>query len=179
MTVVLATVFVLLFMAGEAMRSRDNERVLRRAGAAEPSDDVYRAMAWVYPLSFVVMGTEGLLRGRPNAAGAIAGAAAFLLAKALKYWAITTLGPRWTFRVLVPREATLVSTGPYAYVRHPNYIAVIGEIIGFALFAGASIAGIASMLVFGALVRRRIAVEERALGVSDPGSRIPDPGRYT
>ena len=179
MTVVIAVVLVLVVMLGEAMRSRDNERVLRRDGAAEPPDDVYRAMAWVYPLIFVALGFEGLLRGRPNAAATTAGVTIFLCAKALKYWAIATLGRRWTFRVLVPPGSTLIAGGPYAYVRHPNYVAVFGEIIGFALFAGASVTGVASVLVFNVLVRRRISVEERALGTSDPGSRIPDPGRYT
>jgi len=159
-----ALAIVLVVMVAETLRSRDNERWLRREGAAEPSGDVYRAMAWVYPLTFVAMGAEGALRGRPNVALAVAGATLFLLAKALKYWAIGTLGRRWSFRVLVPPGSTLISGGPYAYLRHPNYVAVFGEMIGFALFAGARITGIASLLVFGALVRRRIRVEEHALG---------------
>ena len=164
MTTIFATVLVLILMVAELRRSRDHERILRRDGATEPADDVYRAMAWVYPLSFAVMGIEGLMRGRPNATVTMAGLTIFLLAKTLKYWAIAALGTRWTFRVLVPRGSTLVSGGPYAYMRHPNYVAVFGELIGFALFAGASISGAASLLVFGALVRRRITVEERALG---------------
>ena len=179
MTTIFATVLILVVMLGETVRSRDNERVLRHDGAAEPPDDVYRAMAWVYPLSFVMMGVEGVLRGRPNAGVAIAGLSIFLLAKVLKYWAIVTLGRRWTFRVLVPPDSPLVSGGPYAYLRHPNYVAVFGEIIGFALFAGASITGIASVLIFGALVRRRILIEERALGLANPEPRIPNPGGYT
>lgn len=164
MTDLAALAIVLVVMVAETLRSRDNERWLRREGAAEPSGDVYRAMAWVYPLTFVAMGAEGALRGRPNVALAVAGATLFLLAKALKYWAIGTLGRRWSFRVLVPPGSTLISGGPYAYLRHPNYVAVFGEMIGFALFAGARITGIASLLVFGALVRRRIRVEEHALG---------------
>ena len=179
MTAMLATIVVLLVMAGEMLWSRGNERELRRQGAAEPSGDVYRAMAWVYPLSFVAIGIEGALRGRPASAVLLGGLTVFLVAKALKYWAIASLGSRWTFRVLVPKESTLIRTGPYAFVRHPNYVAVLGEIIGFALFAGAIFSGIAGVLVFGALLRRRVRVEERALGLADPGPRIPDPGRYT
>jgi len=170
---------VLAFMVAEQVRSRSNEHMLRRAGAVEPGDDVYRAMAWVYPLSFVAMGFEGLIRNRPPAAIAAAGVTIFLVSKALKYWAIATLGPRWTFRVLVPAQSTLISHGPYAHVRHPNYVAVFGEIIGFALFAGAIVTGVISAAVFGGLVRRRIRVEERALGISAPGSPIRDPRRYT
>ena len=179
MITTLATVLVLVVMVAELIRSRDNERILRRDGAVEPAGDVYLAMAWVYPLLFPVMGVEGVLRGRPNATFTMAGVTIFLFAKALKYWAIATLGTRWTFRVLVPHGSTLIRGGPYAYIRHPNYVAVFGEIIGFALFAGAGVTGAASLVAFGELVRRRISVEERALGLADPGSRIPDPGRDT
>jgi methyltransferase len=163
-TVVLAAVLVLVTMLAENLRSRRNEKVLRDRGAEEPHNDVYRAMAWVYPLQFAAMGAEGLIRGRPSVPIALAGVTIFLLSKTLKYWAIATLGSRWTFRVLVPPDSALISTGPYAYLRHPNYVAVFGEIVGFALFAGATFTGIASVLVFGALVRRRIAIEEQALG---------------
>ena len=164
MTIALAAVFVLLLMAGELVRSRANERTLRQQGASEPHDDVYRAMAWVYPLMFAVMGVEGLARNRPSPTIVAAGLVIFFAAKVLKYWAIATLGSRWTYRVLVPHDSTLIQTGPYAFVRHPNYVAVFGEILGFAMFSGAVASGIASLLIFGALVRRRILVEERALG---------------
>ena len=90
-----------------------------------------------------------------------------MLAKAIKYWAIATLGSRWTFRVLVPPSSTLITHGPYRYLRHPNYVGVIGELVGLALTARAVIAGTLSVAVFAALIVLRIRVEERAL---DAGS---------
>jgi methyltransferase len=77
--------------------------------------------------------------------------------------------------VLVLPGAALVSTGPYAWIRHPNYVAVFGEIAGFALIVGARLSGVISLLAFGILVRKRIAVEEAALGLANPESRIPNP----
>ena len=65
----------------------------------------------------------------------------FALAKGLKYWAIATLGDRWTFRVLVPPRSTRVAAGPYRFLRHPNYVGVAGELAGMALMAQAPIAG--------------------------------------
>jgi methyltransferase len=65
--------------------------------------------------------------------------------------------------VLVLPDAALVSTGPYAHLRHPNYLAVFGEIAGFALMVGAHATGVISLLAFALLVRKRIAVEEKAL----------------
>jgi len=162
-TTIGAAVVVFVCMLAELMRSRANEAALRRQGAVEPSGDVYLAMAWAYPLIFVAITVEGVLRHRPPMPIAIAGLAVFLAAKALKYWAIAVLGSRWTFRVLVPARSTLVTVGPYAYIRHPNYVAVLGEIVGFALFAGAVWTGAASFVLFGLLIRARIRVEERAL----------------
>ena len=92
----------------------------------------------------------------------------FALAKWIKYWAVVTLGPRWSFRVLVLSGSPLITTGPYRFMRHPNYLGVIGKIGGMAVMAQAPLAGITSLLVFAALLVLRIRVEERALGRSDP-----------
>jgi uncharacterized protein (TIGR03382 family) len=49
-------------------------------------------------------------------------------------------------------------------MRHPNYLAVCGEIVGVALTVGAPFTGVAALLGVGWLLRRRIAAEDRALG---------------
>jgi methyltransferase len=154
-----------VMMLAELRRSRANERRLRALGAMEPPGDVYREMAIVYPGIFVAMAIEGMLTGPSPDRLLIAGLVVFGAAKLLKIWAITSLGPRWSYRVLVLPAAPLVSTGPYARLRHPNYVAVAGEIAGFALIVAARITGVISLVVFALLVRKRIAVEERALGL--------------
>ena len=154
----------LALMLGEFLLSRRHEAALLSRGAIEPPGDVYRALAWVYPLTFVFMAAEGLLTHPDSPSAAMAGLVVFTAAKVLKWWAVWWLGPRWTFRVLVLPGSPLVTGGPYAWLRHPNYLAVFGEIAGFALFVGATVSGVASMGAFAVLVRRRIAVEERALG---------------
>jgi len=155
---------VVVMMLAELKRSRTNERLLRQRGASEPEGDVYRALALVYPGIFVLMAIEGALAGPSPDALLIAGFAVFAAAKILKLWAIVALGYRWSYRVLVLPGTPLVSTGPYAYLRHPNYVAVFGEIAGFAMMVGARITGVISLAAFAVLVRKRIAVEEKALG---------------
>jgi methyltransferase len=150
-------------MIGEAARSAANEKRLRAAGAIEPAGDVYRAMQLAYPASFGAMIAEAWLRSVPGSSVVIAGALLFALAKALKYWAIATLGPRWTFRVLVPPRSGRITAGPYRHLRHPNYLAVVGELAGMALMARALIAGPLAIALFGTLMLLRIRVEERAL----------------
>src|SRR5262245_43164452 len=117
--VILLAVF--LPMALEARLAARHERALLAAGAFEPDGDVYAAMRLAYPLCFLAMAIEGWLQAGPAGPAAWAGAAVFVLAKALKYWAVATLGTRWTFRVLVPRRSVRIATGPYRYLRHPNY----------------------------------------------------------
>jgi len=173
---------VLVMMLAELMRSRRNDRELRRRGAVEPQGDVYRALAFAYPLMFVAMAVEGALLGLAGEWLLVAGVTMFLAAKLLKLWAIATLGLRWSYRVLVLPGAPLIATGPYAHLRHPNYLAVFGEITGFAMMMGALWTGIGSILVFGVLVRHRIAIEENALemaqgsGLRAPEARSREPG---
>jgi methyltransferase len=155
---------VLLLMAGEAALSVHNASVLRARGAVEPPNDVFRTMQWAYPLCFVTMAIEGAIAGPAPRDMLTAGLALFGLAKALKISAIGALGVRWTFRVLVPPNAPLVASGPYRWMRHPNYLAVLGEIVGVALIVWAPITGTAALAGFGSLIWKRVRVEERALG---------------
>jgi methyltransferase len=160
----LTLIAVLLIMLGESALSSHNERVLRGRGAIEPDGDVIDTMRWAYPSCFVAMAIEGALMGPTTPNGLAIGFAVFGLAKALKVWAISTLGVRWTFRVLILRDAPLVTGGPYAVLRHPNYLAVLGELAGMALIVWAPVAGVASLIGFGMLMRQRMRIEDRALG---------------
>lgn len=150
-------------MVFEARRSEANARALTARGAREPEDDVHGAMRIAYPACFVAIALEAWLRQRAISNVFLAGAIVFLAAKSLKYWAIASLGPRWTFRVLVPPRSSRVACGPYRYMRHPNYVGVAGELIGMALMAQAPVTGSLAVVAFGGLILVRIRVEERAL----------------
>jgi len=159
--VLLLVAFVPMIL--EAARSRSNERSLRSRGAIEPADDVYPFMQIAYPACFLAMAAEAWVRQANVGLLFAAGAAVFAAGKALKYWAIATLGWRWSFRVLVVPGAPLLHSGPYRWLRHPNYLGIAGELVGMALMAAAPVAGATSIVVFGALMLARIRVEERAL----------------
>jgi methyltransferase len=152
-------------MVAEARIAARHDRVLRARGAAEPPADVYRIMQGVYPSCFLAMVAEAWLRDAGVDGMFAVGAVLFAAAKGLKYWAMATLGERWTFRVLVPPGSSRILRGPYRWLRHPNYVAVAGELAGFAVMAQASIAGVISLIVFVLLMLARIRVEERALGL--------------
>jgi methyltransferase len=112
------------------------------------------------------MAIEGALTGPAPQDVLIYGLAGFGLAKALKLWAITSLGTRWSFRVLVLPHEPLITSGPYRLIAHPNYVAVIGELASVAAIVWAPISGVLATLAFGGLIIQRIRVEDRALGRS-------------
>ena len=161
-----AGLVVLITMLGELVVSRRHERVLLTRGAVAPPDPVYPVMRLAYPLVFVAMAVEGALAGPASPVLIATGAAVFVLGKSLKFWAIHALGDYWTYRVLVIPGAPLVTHGPYRLFRHPNYIGVIGELIGMALAVDARVTGLIGTVFFSFLLWRRIRAEEAALRAS-------------
>jgi methyltransferase len=161
-TVVVAAI-VYLPMLVEARRAAANERLQRARGGVEPPDDVFKMMRVAYPGAFLLMMVDGAMGRTPEPAAVAAGVALFAASKALKWWAILTLGQAWTFRVIVVPGAPLIGGGPYRFVRHPNYIAVVGELVAVALMTGSRIGSPIAVVGFGLLILKRIAVEQRAL----------------
>lgn len=161
----LVTAAVLLLMLVELQLSWYNEKALRARGAVEPPDDVFEWMRLAYPAAFVLMGVEAAIGGPLRRDWVIAGLVLFGWAKALKFWAIGNLKSLWSFRVLVVPGAPLVTSGPYRWCRHPNYVALVGEFVAIAVALQAPVAGVATTIGFAWLIRQRIRVEERALGL--------------
>jgi methyltransferase len=93
----------------------------------------------------------------------------FLAAFALRMWVISTLGGRggrWTTRIVVLPGAPLISAGPYRWLRHPNYLAVVLEIVSLPLVHTAWLTALVFSLLDGFLLRVRIRAEEEALGLT-------------
>jgi methyltransferase len=157
----LAIVFVPMLV--EARRANRNERLQRARGGIEPPGDVYAVMRIAYPAVFLAMIVEGAWRQAAAPELALPGVVLFLLAKVLKWWAIRSLGRSWTFRVIVVPGDAVVKSGPYAWLRHPNYVGVAGELVAVALMSGALVTGPLGTLLFCGLMLKRMSVEDRAL----------------
>jgi methyltransferase len=174
--VAFVTALGLGLMLAENRVSRAHERALRARGAVAPPGDLYALVAVVYPALLLAMGLEGMWRATRQApvAGVASGAGdapgwfasgllLFVASKALKYWSIRTLGERWTFRVLVLPGVTMVTDGPYRFIAHPNYVAVVGELAGAAMMCGAGITGPVGIGIYAVILWMRARFEERAL----------------
>jgi methyltransferase len=142
-----------------------NARAALARGGVEVGQGHFRVMSAFHSLFLVSCAAEVVLLDRPfPGAPGVAAFAGALAAQGLRYWAIATLGPRWNVRIIfVPGEPP-VTSGPYRFVRHPNYVAVIAEMALLPLIHGAWLTALVFSAGNAALLYVRIRAEERALG---------------
>jgi methyltransferase len=98
--------------------------------------------------------------------------------QALRWWCISTLGPRWNTRVIVVPGLPLVTGGPYRLLRHPNYVAVVAEGLALPLVHTAWITAAAFTVLNAVLLGVRIRCENEALAVA-AGPAPASAGRNT
>jgi methyltransferase len=116
---------------------RNARRAFER-GAIEVGQRHYRVMAALHTAFIASCAIEAILAARPLPSAVIwVALGAEALAQALRYWAVATLGERWNTRVIVTPETPPVTGGPYRFLRHPNYLAVVIEIAAVPLIGGA------------------------------------------
>jgi methyltransferase len=121
---------------------------------------LFVALHTLYPLALVF---EVLVLGaRPPAAWPIL-LAVWVAAQALRWWAVASLGERWNARILVIPGEPLVRTGPYAFTNHPNYVAVVLDLLAGPLIFGAWRTAMAVTVLNAIALTIRIRAENRAL----------------
>jgi len=163
-----------------ALSTRNARRAFARGGIEAESRGFYGAMVLTHTLFLVAAPVEVALAGRPFAP-ALGGAmlALVVAAMALRYWAIAALGERWNTRVVVVPGEPAVTAGPYRFLRHPNYVAVILEMFALPLVHTAWLTALAFSAANAILVSRRVAHEEAALERhADYAARLGDRARF-
>ncbi|HEY3450650.1 MAG TPA: isoprenylcysteine carboxylmethyltransferase family protein [Myxococcales bacterium] len=165
---VTAYLVLLTVLAGERLvelvLSRRHAAWAKARGGIEVGRGHFRFMALLHTGLLVGCAAEVLLLGRPFYLFLAAPLLVLgLLAQGLRYWAVATLGPLWNVRVIVVPGTVAVERGPYRWVRHPNYVAVVVEGIAVPLLHTAWITALAFTVLNAALLVVRIRCEERAL----------------
>lgn len=132
-----------------------------------------------YPVMVVLH--SGLLAGalleawvrRPDVAGALAWSMLLLViaSQGLRWWCISTLGRRWNTRVIVVPGLPLVTSGPYRFLSHPNYVAVVVEGFALPLVHASWITAVGFTIANAALLVVRLRVENTALRSAPAGAR--------
>ena len=149
---------VTLGRLAELVLARRNTLALLAKGAAEVAPGHYPAIVALHTLWLGALWILGV--GQP-VDGFWLGI--FLLLEVGRVWVLTTLGTRWTTRIIVLPGERLVARGPYRYVNHPNYIVVIGEIAVLPLCLGLPWLAVVFTLLNAVVLAIRISAENASL----------------
>ncbi len=148
----------------ELVVSERNRRWSLARGGLETGAGHYPAMVVLHTGLLVGALVEVLLLDRPYAAWlGLPMLAVVLAAQGLRWWCIATLGRQWCTRVVVVPGLSAVTSGPYRWLRHPNYLAVVLEGVALPLVHGAWVTAGVFTVANALLLRVRIRTEERAL----------------
>lgn len=161
-TVVVA--LVALERLAELVVSKRNAAWSLAHGGRESGRGHYPVMVVLHTGFLAAMMAEAFLR-RPDVAPLLAWSmlALVLAAQALRWWCIAVLGRQWNTRVIVVPGLDAVRSGPYRWLRHPNYVAVVVEGVALPLVHGAWITAVAFTVLNAALLTVRLRVENAAL----------------
>ena len=142
----------------ELLVSARNTKALIRAGASERAPDQYPFMialhaTWLVSLWLLAWSRDVRLWWIPLLA----------LLQVSRFWTIRTLGSRWTTRIIIPRNASPLVSGPYRFVRHPNYLIVAVELPCISLALGLAWHAVFFGALNLAMLSWRIREEDRGL----------------
>lgn len=149
---------VTLSRLGELVLARRNTAALLRQGAVEVAGGHYPLIVAMHGLWLAALWLLGL-----DAEVQPVWLAAFAGLQLARVWVLTTLGARWTTRIIVLPGAALVDSGPFRFLRHPNYAVVIGEIAVLPLCLGLPWVALGFTIANALLLTVRIRAENEGL----------------
>jgi methyltransferase len=141
-----------------------NTRVLLAEGAYEVGRGHYPVIVFLHGAWLVALWAVLLLG---QAEFHVWPAIAYLAVQGLRVWTLVTLGRHWTARIIVVPHAPLVRTGPYRFMRHPNYLVVVLEIALLPLALGSWPLALGFSVANAIVLAWRIRAEERMLADRD------------
>jgi protein-S-isoprenylcysteine O-methyltransferase Ste14 len=143
------------------LRESTNRRP--EATLSDQGSRMYIRVASIVGIVGAVILTRNVPSGRISPDLAWAGLVVFWCGMALRFWSFRALGRYFTFKVQTSLDQPVITSGPYRFVRHPSYAAVLLMVMGVGLFLGSwwSFAWLTASVFCGFLFR--IRVEERAL----------------
>jgi methyltransferase len=155
---------VALLRLVELRISKHHQQEMISRGAAKVAEPLYR---WMVLLHTAVLGgaaVEVVVLKRPFLPWLAAPMfLVFLAANAVRWWVIRTLGEHWNVQVMDSTRLGVVTSGPFRYVRHPNYAAVFAEMLALPLIHTAWITAAAGALAHMGVLAQRLSTEERVL----------------
>jgi len=155
---------VALLRLAELGISRRNERRMIARGATPATDPSFRWMVLLHAGVLAGAAAEVWLLRRPFVPVlAVTMGILFLAANALRWWVIATLGKQWCVEVVDAGRLGVVSSGPFRFVRHPNYDAVFLEMLALPLIHTCWLTAIVGTAAHVLVLRSRVRAEDAVL----------------
>ena len=175
--------FLILLGAVAALRivelqiSRRHQQSMISHGASKVAEPHFRWMVAVHAAVLIGAGLEVVFLKRPFIPWLAASMfILFLAANAVRWWVIRTLGEHWNVQVMDSTRLGVIVSGPFRFVRHPNYAAVFAEMLALPLIHTAWITALAGSIAHVVVLAQRLSTEERVL-FADPGYRSAMAGK--
>jgi len=147
--------------------SRRHQQQLVLRGAAKIDEPKFRWMVALHTAVLIGAAVEVVTLRRPFIpALAAVMFALFLAANAVRWWVISTLGEHWNVQVMDSTRLGVITSGPFRFVRHPNYAAVFTEMLALPLIHTAWITALAGSLMHFVVLGQRLSTEERVLSAN-------------
>ncbi|MEC5422507.1 isoprenylcysteine carboxylmethyltransferase family protein [Virgibacillus sp. C22-A2] len=143
--------------------AKKNEKWMKERGGIERGQSHYKWFIILHVLFFISLLLESMMRDVTHVTLNYFLFAVFILTQLIRIWCIRTLGKFWNTKIIISPNFSLVSEGPYKFVKHPNYIIVGIELIVIPLLFGAYITAVVFPILHVLLLTIRIPSEEKAL----------------
>ena len=157
-------VVVAVLRVVELQISRKHQGEIIARGAAKVEEPRFRWMVVLHTAVLIGAALEVVLLQRPFIPIlAVAAFTIFLAANGVRWWVIRTLGNHWNVQVVDSTSLGVITSGPFRYVRHPNYAAVFVEMLALPLIHTAWITSVVGSLAHVAVLSQRLSTEERVL----------------
>jgi methyltransferase len=155
---------VALLRLVELRISKRHQQEMAARGAAKVDEPKFRWMVLLHAAVLIGAALEVIFLRRPFLPWlAIPMFVVFLAANAVRWWVIRSLGEHWNVQVVDSTRLGVVTSGPFRYVRHPNYAAVFAEMLALPLIHAAWITAAAGAIAHIAVLTQRLSTEERVL----------------
>ena len=152
--------------------SNRNQRKMQAQGAQKVPEPQYPWLVMFHAVVLVSSGAEVLFLHRPFIPLLAAVMfVLFILSNVLRWWVISLLGGLWNVQIMDSASIGFITTGPYRWIRHPNYLGVILEVFSLPLIHTAWLTSIFGTLGYLLILRGRIRTEEGAL-MANPAYRL-------
>ncbi|HHW38580.1 MAG TPA: hypothetical protein GXX18_15310 [Bacillales bacterium] len=154
---------VILQRLAELGIARKNEKWMKANGGYEVGEDHYKYIVMVHILFFISLIMEVSFFNKATSSLWSVFLLFFTLAQGLRVWSLMSLGKFWNTKIIIMSNVNIISTGPYKFIRHPNYLVVVIELLVIPLLFNAFFTAIIFTLLNMVVLSIRIPIEEEAL----------------